>query len=196
MRITLFLLLLSLQTFACELSNGKLSFLKLGDAYKIYLSQQPQNTCFTYDSITLTVSLRCKNGLIETTNIGLHDTLTYTVDGMIVLRGSIRWYFNGNYVMRSFSPQCFGLGSGCFEKVPELSNPLPPYIFIPELSIANGLITSNVGGTLVIVNLANSQPFAFQFNNAFEYQLASGQWYIFLLLANGTTIGEQLIEIP
>ena len=195
--LVLCLTLFSVRATACELSNGKLSFQKVGDSYKIFLRQQPTNTCFNYDSIRFSVTLRCKmTGATENLNVGLHDTLTYDVDGVIILTGSIRWYFGGgNWIMRSFSPQCFGIGNGCFEKVPEISVPLPPSV-LPEISIQNGLFSSNVGGVLVMVNMATYNVIVKEFPSAFQYQIPSGQWLVYLLLGDGTTIGQQVIEIP
>lgn len=195
--LALCLTLFSVRAAACELSNGKLSFQKVdSDTYKIFLRQQPTNTCFNYDSIRFSVTLRCKmTGAIEKMNVGLHDTLTYDVDGVVILEGSIRWYFGGNWIVRSFSSQCFGTGNGCFEKVPDLPPTLPPSI-LPEISIQNGLFSSNVGGVLIMVDLASYNAIVKEFTDAFQYQIPSGQWLVYLQLFDGTTIGQQIIQIP
>ena len=197
-KLLILLTLFSLQAMACELSNGKLEFKKFGDTYKVFLSEQPVNTCFAYDSIKLSISVRCKmTGMTENLSIGLHDTLTYHLDGVTILTGSVRWYFSGgNWIVRSFSSICKGFGSGCFEKVPDLSNPLPP-IFVPELTITNGLIESNVGGTLVMVNMENQYEWMVnEFAGPFQYQMPPGQWLLYLLLGDGSELGKQIILIP
>jgi len=195
-----------IMTAQCKIETGNLIVESLGNQeYSLYLSQKPINTCFPVsDSSSLWVGILCSStGNYASEWLKWSDTLKYTFSGHITLVAKIKWYKQGNAYAEThiFVPDVFETGHNCYTKIGTYSVPniIPPVItppvFVPEFNINNEIITTNVGGTLIIMSYPNFDNIIVkEYDNQFTFNLLPGWWYCYLILDDGTTLGNTIIQ--
>lgn len=187
--------------FAGPIHTGNLVVEEISEnEYKMFLDSKPYNSLLHADSAALWVGVLCSNGQYESRQIGWRDTLYYNFYGNVTIATSINWFRNGNKVGRTdmFTPNIFaGNDSDCYEfiGVNKFYSPVEqPPVFQPELTVTNGLIESNSGGVLVILNVDDWSVTVKEYVDEFQFQLGQGQWYVYLLV-NGTQVGGHIIYV-
>ena len=184
----------------CRIETGKLKAEPQGgNLYKLYLEGTPENTCRPVDSVTVWVGVLCAtNGLYESHEMTPTDTLYYRFTSKVILATSVYWWYNGVQVARTDMPAPYiqaGYNSNCFEfiKLEPQAVEAPP-VFVPELKIENGQLVSNVGGTLILMSYPDFQLLEVrEFQTDFTYSLPVGWVYFYLILSDGTTLGNEVV---
>jgi hypothetical protein len=194
------LLTLSFQAMACEINPGKIGVEKNGTTYKLFLRGEPKNTCYPNTSTSLRISVLCPDGsFFESHTIGTKDTLVMNIEGQAIIGMSVNWLPG---TTRTDIPSIV-IGQGpcsidfveiATEDEPDISTENPPP-FVPEMWTNFGEIEANTGGTLVIVELNTWAVTVKEFSGPFSYQLQTGIWLVYLLLGDGGTIGQQVVEV-
>ncbi len=173
---------------ACEINGGKLGYLKIGNEYKIFLEKQPFNSCFWPDSISIKVSVTCKQSrLTKVFDFQPFDTLRLEIEGEVIVRCNVKFY---GYKVGSASvlPLCLlESNTGCYEVVPEISTELPPP-FEPIVYVQDGQVFSNTGGILVAVDMQTQEVQLHDFPGEFIWEIPMGCHLVYLILPSGETI--------
>lgn len=176
----------------CVFKTGKIGVQETNGIYKIFIQEEHTNECFVSDSTITYISIYCKE---SNTTIGerveVGDTLTYKL-GTVIIAGSTRWYFGNNWYMCSFSSTYIFGNNYCVEEIVDV--PLPPVV-TPVVTVINGLIESNVMGTLVVLEYPSYQPyFVKTYDTSFSYQLPTGWYYVYIILSDGSLYEIGVVE--
>jgi hypothetical protein len=197
LQIVIFLTLTA-QAMACEIDPGKIGVEKNGTIYKLFVAGTPKNTCYPNTETSLRISVLCPDGsFFESHTIGTKDTLVLEIKGQAIIGMSVNWLPG---TTRTDIPSIVvGQGPCSIDFIeistePDISTENPPP-FVPEMWTNEGQIESNVGGTLVVVELNTWEVTVKEFSGPFTFQLQTGIWLVYLLLGDGGTIGQKIVEV-
>jgi hypothetical protein len=198
LQIVIFLTLTA-QVMACEINPGKIGVEKNGTTYKLFLRGEPKNTCYYNTETSLRISVLCPDGsFFESHTIGTKDTLVLEIEGQAIIGMSVNWLPGTTQtdipsIVIGSGPCSIDFVEIATEDDPDISTENPP--FVPEMWVNISEIESNVGGTLVVVELNNWEVTVKEFSGPFTFQLQTGIWLVYLLLGDGSTIGQQIVEV-